>query len=237
MQRFLPERMLRWIHAQNIFFWLLSSIIVTLLAAPFLQDSPIEEGGMFFTFSVVLFFSISEVVEERRHIRLTIALGLIAAALNVGAYLTPWRWLDHLSLGTNMMVFVYVIAHMIPHIFMRREIDKNTLAGAVCVYLLIAIAWAFAYELLNSITQDAFTFSSVDHPTFISDMHELVRRYLYFSFVNISSLGYGDILPRSTLARYLSVFEAIMGQMYLSIFIARLVGGYLLEASRAREKP
>ena len=235
MRSFLPDAALRWIHSQNIFYWLLSSIILSLLVIPFLQDSPIEEGGMFFMFSVILFFSISEVVEEKQRKILTVAIGIITIILNVAAYLTPWRWLDITSLAENMLVFVYVVGHMIPHIFKRREIDKNTIAGAVCVYLLIAITWAFAYELLNSITQDAFTFSSADHPTFVSDMHELIRRYLYYSFVNISSLGYGDILPRSTLARYLSVFEAITGQMYLSILIARLMGGYLLSASR--EKP
>jgi len=101
------------------------------------------------------------------------------------------------------------------------EISMNRIIGAICVYLMLGVMWSIAYSLLEFVQPGSFaglteSVSSAWNPDWI-----------YFSFVTITTLGYGDILPLSTAARSLAFGEAIAGQFYIAVLVAGLVSVYI----------
>lgn len=95
----------------------------------------------------------------------------------------------------------------------------NTVFGAVCGYFLLGLFWAFVYVGIEKIDPGTFAFSEA----LDSEASERLTELLYFSFVTITTLGYGDITPVGDLARALVVLEAFIGQVYLVVLVARLV--------------
>ena len=100
--------------------------------------------------------------------------------------------------------------------FLPRGIDAaHRVAGAVAVYLLLAIMWARLYQLVELLSPGAFRVPQGESLT--------ISNLTYFSFVTLATLGYGDISPVNVVARNLAVLEGIIGQLYLVILISRLV--------------
>ena len=103
------------------------------------------------------------------------------------------------------------------------KIDVNKIVGSVTIYLLIGIIWALLYALVEEFFTGSF--SGADLANDGNQFWDLI----YFSFVTLATLGYGDILPVNTYARTLAYMEAIAGQFYIAILVASLVGAHLSE--------
>lgn len=99
-------------------------------------------------------------------------------------------------------------------VYRAGPVTSHRIMGAVAVYLLLGLGWEQGYELLHMLRPEAF--AGVDANAGPED-------WIYFSFVTLTTVGYGDITPVSPLARSLAVFEALTGQIYLVVMLARLV--------------
>lgn len=102
-------------------------------------------------------------------------------------------------------------------IFAEPKINGNVLRGALCVYLLIGVTWEIFYEIIFAVNPESFQFS---------DYLNLETSLMYFSFKALTTLGYGDISPTIPLTMTLTNLEAMAGQIYPAIVLARLVGLY-----------
>jgi voltage-gated potassium channel len=102
----------------------------------------------------------------------------------------------------------------------------NTVCGALCVYLLAGAIWANVYLLIYLLDTGSFAGASMVAGTLDSpgalDRHSAA--FLYYSFTTLGTLGLGDVTPRSPLTRTLSWMEAVFGQVYLAVLVARLIG-------------
>ena len=98
-----------------------------------------------------------------------------------------------------------------------KKVTEDTLKGGISIYLMIGILWYMFYELILLIDVDAFSIQIENLETY---------KLVYFSYTTLTTLGYGDISPLNKLAMALANLEAIIGQMYPAIFIARLVTLY-----------
>ena len=104
---------------------------------------------------------------------------------------------------------------IIRRLLTHRTIDLTTVAGALCVYLLAGIFFAYLYGAITDVDNTPF-FAQGAHATGVD--------YVYFSFVTLATLGYGDLTPKGDLGRMLAVTEAVLGQLYLVSAVALLVG-------------
>lgn len=123
--------------------------------------------------------------------------------------------------GILFMAFMVIV--ILSFIFREQEVTGNVIYGAIVVYLLIAIMWAFVFSVMESINPGSFAIGEgqieVGRPLFI-----------YYSFVTITTLGYGDITPITALANSFSFLEAVIGQIYLVVLVARLVGIHISQS-------
>jgi hypothetical protein len=124
--------------------------------------------------------------------------------------------------------FVLIAFAIIFDIFHSQEVTTDTISGAACLYLLIGIIWGEAYGLLEHLYPGSFYYSLPMKvgPRITSSF------FTYFSFVTLTTIGYGDISPVSEGAKLLVIAEAILGQLYIAIFLARIIATY-----QGRKKP
>jgi hypothetical protein len=205
---------------QSRFLLLLVSLLGLIVLEPFLFDST---GIMFLLdifLSVILFTSIYAVSEKRQHT-------LIAVFLAIPKLGSTWayKFITHPLLPFfdsifGLIFFTYIIVLILAHIFKQEDVSLETIYGAVVVYIIIGIMWVHLYNLTEFIQPQSFSFSE--------QLGIESRKVLYyFSFVTLTTLGYGDITPVSPPARSLAMLEAIVGQMYIAVLIARLVGTHI----------
>ena len=118
-----------------------------------------------------------------------------------------------------LLVFLGMLAVIVLfQVFREGPITIQRISGAVVVYLLLGLMWALAYQLIELQQPGSFNFADVPA---IGDT--LSARLVYFSFVTLTTLGYGDITAVSPVARTLAMLEAVIGQLFPAILIARLV--------------
>ena len=110
--------------------------------------------------------------------------------------------------------------------------SQSVTAASLCVYLLMGVLWAILYSLLQIVEPGSFAFSFADGESEMmrwgGNQGEIA---LYYSFVTMSTLGYGDIIPTSSLSRTCAALQAIVGQLYLAVLVARLVGLHIVRPS------
>ncbi len=109
-------------------------------------------------------------------------------------------------------------------ILLSQQITIDTIRGGICVYLLIGFVWALLYGITASLDSNAFSQPIIEIESY--------GRAVYFSFTTLTTLGYGDIIPVSPLAKMLTNLEGIIGQLYPAILIAILVGGYISQRGK-----
>ncbi len=117
--------------------------------------------------------------------------------------------------GTLVLTAIIIF---LQRIFRERVVSADSILGGITVYFLFGILWTFLYRILLHFNPAALL---------VTDSHFPVNQLLYFSFITLMTVGYGDIVPLTPIARNLAVLEAFTGQLYLAIFISRLVGLHL----------
>ncbi|HEY9712867.1 MAG TPA: potassium channel family protein [Chroococcales cyanobacterium] len=128
-----------------------------------------------------------------------------------------------------MLIFIANVTIMMLKDIFSSPVTVNKICGAVCVYLLIGAIFEQLHTLTYCLDHNSYTFAyGADRKQ--ADLQLDVRAvFMYYSFTTLTTLGYGDITPLSRAARMLSWMEAVVGQFYLSILVARLVGLYIAD--------
>jgi hypothetical protein len=136
---------------------------------------------------------------------------------------------DPLFLLLTVAWLGYATWIIVGQLFQRREVTVETILGAIIAYLLIAVAFMQLYLLVELQSPGSFTgLADAAEP----NRQQMGATMLYFSLVCLTTMGFGDIVPASNLARPLATLEGVIGQLYLAIMIARLVG---LHVSRQKD--
>ncbi len=131
---------------------------------------------------------------------------------------------DTMHVTSQLTLFVFLLLatfNAMRQVAIGNDISLNRIVGAVCVYLLLGVMWSIAYSVLEYSQPGSFKgLTELASPTWNPD-------WIYFSFVTITTLGYGDITPLTQTARSLSFAEAIVGQFYIAVLVAGLVSAYI----------
>jgi len=129
----------------------------------------------------------------------------------------------------SVIWLAYATTLVISNLFQRRDVTLSTILAAMIAYLFAAIAFSMVFQIIE--VQSPGSFSGL--PSVDSDVKgDLASAMMYFSLVCITTMGFGDIVPVSSIARPVAVIEGVFGQLYLAVMIARLVGLHIARSSR-----
>jgi hypothetical protein len=175
---------------------------------------------------VVLIAGVYAISRNRSNVitGLALAAPCLIADVGIAASADPTPgYLRIASMGSYTVFLSFVILGMLNTILGSQRVSGDTISGAVCVYLAIALLWANLYGMIDLADPHAFAIVSDE----AEDLYHR-KHLIYFSLVTLTTLGYGDITPASDIARSVTTLEAVVGQLFLVILIARLVGIHLM---------
>lgn len=204
------------------FGYLFVGLLSALLAMPFVSDMP--GGGRYsitLLFCLFMLVAVWSLAASQRifYFGTLLVLGITSIA-GINAFAGTSQVSELLGL-LLMLIFCglscYIAAR---NVFVWHRVDLNSLIGAFCVYLLLGLIWALLYRVLHLYGLASFSGNITDQG------HNQFPDLVYFSFVTLASLGYGDISPIGPLPKTLAYLEAVIGQFYLAVMVASLVGAY-----------
>lgn len=200
----------------NIILFMLSIIYIFLLG---LFDGWDRMHFVYFTFiSAIYMISIYTVKDTRTKFFYAPAFLIVLTWISE---LLKLSILSQISGILSTVYFLYVIVYIIKKVARSRTVGFLEFLESINVYLLLGIAGAILFKAVDLYDPNAFNHTG--------DALKHQSDYIYFSFVTLTTLGYGDITPISPIARSLSIFFSVSGQLYLTMIIAMLVGKYICQ--------
>ncbi len=207
---------------------LLVSLVVTVILAPVLEAHRLSGSILI---SIVLLTGILAVRRERHVLVATLVFFIPALAAVWISTLFEWTQSSMPVVAQSLLAIYLLFIAMIVMLAVlgHQQVAPQTVVGAVCVYLLIAFVFACLYGIVEFSAPGSLDFSGTRIGANNPAMENAAfPRLLYFSFVTLTTLGYGDIVPVSGAARSLTISETLAGQLFLAAFVARLVGSMIV---------
>ena len=201
----------------NKYFHLLVTLVATLMFAPQIEQGMKLPGIQLMSYILILMliFCLRAVVKNKKLFWACVSIVILQETIEIAVSLFGRPQFHEAAAGINRLIscafFAMTIVLLMRSMFRSRKVDADTIVGGICIYLLIGILWAIAYVFFEHHNVESFDLKPGDS-------------LFYFSYITLTTLGYGDIVPKSNLVKMLAAFEVICGQVYLAIFVARLVG-------------
>ena len=197
----------------SLFLLLLVAVAFVLPALGFGRDDALLYADI--AFSLLLVSGVAIAWGRRWLLPIAGFVGSVTLAMRWMAFLTPTRTMQVWSTSWSLTAILVIMWVLMSEVLSTGAVTPNRLQGAIAVYLLFGVGWAHAYHLAELAHPGSFNYVG-GHMSTVSD-------WAYFSFVTLSTVGYGDITPVHPIARTLAMGEALTGQLYLAVLIARLV--------------
>jgi hypothetical protein len=204
------------------FVLLLASMMSLLAISPYWHgDLKRIVLGLFMTVSIAAFLLL--LAKKKWELLLGIILAIPVTYYNwSGAY-----QIDNpphmLTIYLNILFYSFVVIELLRFIISKNVVDFNSIAAAISIYFILGLIWTFIY-----ITVEIHAPGSI-LPGFEGSYYGKFSELMYFSYVTLTTLGYGDISPSDAIGRNWAILQAIIGQFYMAILVARLVAIYSRE--------
>ena len=210
----------------------LVALVLLFVVSPFVELIP---GGNLIEAMLITLVLVMGVLAVGRRRRTLVVAGILALPVFIG------KWVNHFRpdlvpsevfLVTGLLFGIFVEAHLLGFILRAPRVNSEVLCAGISAYLLLGLSWSFAYLLVAQLAPGAFF---INNGTTTGHSMQGADAF-YFSLVTLSTVGYGDIIPVSNVARMLAAMEAITGSLFVAVLIARLVALYSSERLRSGEQ-
>jgi hypothetical protein len=218
--------MLSKLYAKNTKYTkLFVSLIVIFILSPLTQYFTFVNVIFSFSFFFAIILAINTLSFPSQIIficRMIAIIALIPDLLSVIGGDQDILYSEFLLVISNFCFGLFILISMVAittRIVEEETINQDVIRGAICLYLMLGILWFFFYKVVFFFDENAFSFPN-------TEFAQITSQLFYFSFTTLTTLGYGDITPANPFAMMLSNGEALIGQIFPAIFLARLVSLY-----------
>src|SRR6266403_2794192 len=200
---------------------LLVALALLFFFFPFVEEVKGGDIIVSILLSLVLLCAVLAVADRKRVFFIALVLAVPAIA---------GRWISHFRpdlvpppvfLTPGLILIAFVVANLLRFVLRAPSVNVEVLCASISAYLMLGLLWTVAYWLVDQLTPGAFAINTNAGKHSIRGFNAF-----YFSFITLSTVGYGDITPVSKVARMLSAMEAMTGLLYVAVLIARLVALY-----------
>jgi Ion channel len=208
---------------------LLIALLVLLLLYPFFAGSVMARSVWELCLAAILLLGIYAISRVTRHVVIAAVLGIVVLGTGWSGYVLDNEMLLLVSYGLAAIFFAFTACLLLADVLGKGAVTAHKIYAALCVYLIIGLTWGFMFLTLEGVQPGSFLHGQGQQTRIDKDPAALV----YFSFITLSTVGYGDITPLSPPARSFAFMEAIIGQIYLAVLVARLVGLHIAHSMAA----
>lgn len=181
-------------------------------------------------FMLTMVSGLYAVSNDKKHLKIGMLIGIPTLVASWIVLLLSDVFLSSIVL-VFWIFFDSIIAYdILKHILEKKEVTLDLIFGAVSVYLLLGIIFGLAYLFIEQVSPGSFAAAQSINPDGVFQLPDL----MYYSFVTLGTLGFGDILPVSQVARSLSIIEAIFGIFYIAVLVGVLVSGFVNQNNKKK---
>ncbi|MDH3672007.1 MAG: potassium channel family protein [Gammaproteobacteria bacterium] len=216
----------RLVELEGKFLYLLIALLSVFVVYPFFQGSPMATIVLDILLLAMLVAGIYTVFDKKILLAIALLLAIPMFGGRWSNYFYTHPVLLEIDYGFGAMFFLFNAITISSYVLQQKNVTHNLIFGAVCGYLLIGMSWAFTYSLVAFLEPGSFSIVAAGQ----TSQGDVLPHFFYYSFVTLTTLGYGDITPVGPFARSLSTLEAIVGQIYLTVLVARLVGVHISQS-------
>ena len=205
------------------FFYLLISLLLAIIVAPLLNEFPFLRIVYDISISMIFIFGFFALSRYKLTPWIAIALAipmLLSIWINIFGLNMPQ--LEIIGKISGIAYFALLAGMILSFIFTSQKVTWEVIAAALVVYLLLGVLWSYSYAVIDLLQPESFKWAG-EH----NDLS-----FLYYSFITLTTVGYGDITPVTGIARSLSMLEGIIGQSYMAVLVARLVGMHVAHSMK-----
>jgi len=211
------------LRSKGRFLLLLYLILGLLVLGPILEQFVAIRLILDIFLTAIALSMVSIIRHKKRLIRIASVMAMVMIISLWLKYFYQYDMFDAVSMIIGVLITLIVTANTLTFMVKHDTVDREVIFAAMVVYLLMAQIWAFVYVFLEQIHPASFNL-----PQGQGDL----LTFEYFSLVTITTLGFGDISPVSRMAKAITVFEAVVGQLYLVVVIAWFVGMHVSGKSK-----
>ena len=194
-------------------------------------------GSLFFPFDlfdsvflpIVLFINlmVGIVLVQNKPVLKKILIGLIVIGFSISIiqWFTDLKYLGLLRLVVYFLFYIIVITELIAQVWKSKVVNKNVISGLISGYISLGLIGFFIFLSIEMLSPNSF---SGLQPSFLTD------GIMYYSYITLLTIGYGDVLPVTPIAQKASIFVGLMGQMYLVVITAIVVGKYINQLAQEK---
>lgn len=216
----------QFIFPRFTYLGLLLFLIFFFIVAPFFSKGAHARLALDLSLMSILTLSVYICSSKKKYF----IVAIILAAPAILRLFFPSPEVDEITLMFNASFFAFVVGILLHLLFTTTYVTKDVIYAALSVYFLMGILYGIIFTLLECFFPGSFALPPpVGDYTFYSAFGQDL---IYFSFVTLTTSGYGDIVPLSSPAKFMSILEAITGQIYLTVMIARLIGLHISQLKR-----
>lgn len=199
------------------FIYLFVGLLLMLGIEPFLRGSERSGPMIQIAFTAMMGVGVFSLTNDPRVFRLAVALAGVGVASSLGYYWTDSTLIRIVDLAAILGFLLLAIGVTLRNVVLEPgAITINRIMGALCMYLALGITWVILFEFVVLAEPGAFKYAGLK----VGDPLEYL---VYYSFVTLTTLGFGDVSPIHPVAKTLSYLEAVIGQLFIAVLIAGLV--------------
>ena len=219
------------ISEENNFTYLAAGLVLLLFLGGLLETLPGDMGSQIVQAGTVaiVFITAWSARGVRRRLVANVLFVLVMMLMMAGGALLDMAGFSYMHLLILLCFFLWTTWLVAEQVLFTGSITRNDIVGAICIYMLLGLIWAILYLFIAQAVPGSFNGLSP------APWQENFAAAVYFSFVTITTLGYGDISPILPLARSLVVMEAVVGVFYMAILVASLIGVRMSDRQAARK--
>ena len=199
------------------FLYLLISLLMFILLVPFLSSFIGLRLLINLFYSIFLIFAVQAVSQSKSDLVIAVSLAVPMFAATWAGYVINLQMLEPIAHIAGGLFIGFVIVKFLHFVLTAKKVSSEVIYAAVTVYLLFGLLGGILHSLMEIVEPGSYNLGAAN----VMDRRHVFH---YFSFITLTTLGYGDITPATKRAGSLAIVEAIVGQLYLTILVARLVG-------------
>ena len=203
------------------FSWLLGALVFLLFSDAIFSQLQVDWGDALVNVAllITIFVAVWTVEENRgKWLQGKIVISLLFSGLMLSDLFIDSNILEVYILTAMFLLLSTTLVLSWRQVMFVGKVDTNKVVGAICIYILLGLIWAFGYLVIEGLSPGSL--NGLEHEVWQQNMEDVI----YYSMVTLTTLGYGDITPAQPLTRFLAYMEAVAGIFYTTVLVASLIG-------------